>query len=356
MDYDVLASYNVCRVSMWRVTGSMEMQHEFGTWRELLDHVIKNSKERARLAREVDVQPITLRRWVSGESHPREENMRRLARALAPEFASLFVRLVAVDFPTFMHEKVESGSFIPEIPADLYRLMFRIYAKTHTVLASQRLQAALLERALEHLDPHKLGLCLTFAICVPPMSGQKVRSLRQISGIGLPPWERDLERKTIFLGSESLAGNAVMAAKLIYAESRGAVLPCPIQWTVHENSAVAMPILRQGRIAGVLLASSTQPHYFTSAHRGLLELYAQLALLIFSPQEFYAPQDIQLGQLPDYEVQKPYVARFEQRVQEKMAAATGRNEYVSIQQARQSVWGEIAEELLLLEGASALLE
>ncbi|MGH2506853.1 MAG: hypothetical protein ACRDHZ_05490, partial [Ktedonobacteraceae bacterium] len=233
----------------------MEAEYEFNTWRELLGHVTKNPKERARLAHEVDVQPITLRRWVDGESHPRDENLRRLVRVLTPEFAALFQHLIAAEFPAFVREKVEPSSFVPEISTEAYSLLFQIYAKTPSVLASQRLQTALLERAIEHLDPLKLGLCLTFAVCVPPVLGQKVRSLRQISGIGLPPWERDLERKTIFLGAESLAGNAVMTAKLIYVESREAISPCPIQWTMHEQSAVAMPILRQGRIAGVLLAS-----------------------------------------------------------------------------------------------------
>lgn len=330
----------------------MQERPEFSTWRELLGYVTKNPKERARLAHEVDVQPITLRRWVLGESQPREENIRRLERALAPEFVALFQRLIAIDFPAFVREKVESGPFIPELPTELYALMFRIYAKTPTVLVSQRLRTVLLDRALEHLDPHKLGLCLTFAVCMPPLPGQKVRSLRQIGGIGMPPWERDLERKTIFLGTESLAGNAVMAAKLIYVESRETVAPCPVQWTAYENSAAAMPILRQGRIAGVFLASSTQPGYFTSAHRGLLELYAQLAVLMFSPREFYDPQEIQLGRMPDYEVQKPYFIEFEQRVQDKQGEAMANDGYLSVQQAHQEVWREIEEELLRVGSVS----
>ncbi|MEO7020914.1 MAG: GAF domain-containing protein [Ktedonobacteraceae bacterium] len=326
----------------------MEKQHEFSTWRDLLGHTTKNPQERARLAREIDVQPITLRRWVSGESQPRDENIRRLARALATDLSALFLRLIEVDFPTFVREKVEPGPFVPEIPAELYAQMFQIYTKTPASIVNQRLQSVLLERAIEHLDPHKLGLCLTFAACVPPVPGQKVRCLRQIDGIGTPPWERDLERKTIFLGIESLAGNAIMHERLIYVESRDAVAPCPIQWTNGENSAVAIPILRQGKIAGVLLASSAQAAYFTSAHRSLLERYAQLAGLLFPPAEFYKLKDIQLAEMPDYEIQKPHFIHFEQRVRYKQGEATASGEYLSIQQVHQSVWGEIAEELLLL--------
>ncbi|MGH2480104.1 MAG: GAF domain-containing protein, partial [Ktedonobacteraceae bacterium] len=231
----------------------------------------------------------------------------------------------------------------------LYTQMFRIYTKTPPELVSQALQTVLLERAIEHLDPDRLGMCLTFAMCVPPAPGQKVRSLRQVNGIGTLPWERNLERKTIFLGTESLAGNAVMAAEMIYAESRESNPPCPIQWTVHEHSAVAMPVLHQGKIAGVLLASSTRPYYFTPVYKRLLELYAHLAILIFPPGEFYKLKEVQLGRLPDYELQKPYFSHFEQRIVRKQGEAMATDGYLSMQQVRQDAWCEIADKLLEME-------
>jgi hypothetical protein len=328
----------------------METKREFKTWRELLDYAISNSQERQRIVREVDVKLITLRRWISGESLPREENIYRLARALPPDLMFPFLNLVEVDFPTFVREKVEVGPVLPEVPSELYHQMFKIYAQTPKSLVSQHLRNLLLERAIEHLDPNKVGMCITFVSCVPPLPGQKIRSLRQVSGIGTTPWERDLERKTIFLGTESLAGNAVMTSQLISVESRDAISPFPIQWTEHENSAVAMPILRQSQIAGVLLASSTQPFYFTPTHQSLFELYAQLAALIFPPNEFYKPREIQLEKMPDYEVQKSYFSNFEQRVIRKQGEAMGNGHFISTLQARQTVWQEIAEELLLRAG------
>ena len=327
----------------------MHTSYEFNTWRELLGHTLKNQQERARLVREIDVKPITLQRWVSGESRPRDENIRRLARAFTPDLAVPFLRLIAVEFPAFVREKVESDTFALEIPVELYTQMFRIYTKMPLELVSQALQTVLLERAIEHLDPDRSGLCLTFAMCVPPAPGQKVRSLRQVSGIGTSPWERNLERKTIFLGTESLAGNAVMAAEIIYVESRESNPPCPIQWTAYEHSAVAMPVLRQGKIAGVLLASSTRPYYFTPVYKRLLELYAHLAILIFPPDEFYKLKEVQLGRLPDYELQKPYFSHFEQRVVRRQGEAMATGGYLSIQQAHQDVWREIADKLLGLE-------
>ncbi|MGH2506814.1 MAG: hypothetical protein ACRDHZ_05295, partial [Ktedonobacteraceae bacterium] len=93
---------------------------------------------------------------------------------------------------------------------------------------------------------------------------------------------------------------------------------------------------------------------FTPAHRSLLELYAQLALLIFHPREFYRFQDIQLGKMPSYEDQQPYFRQFEQRVLRKQEAAQANDTYVPIYRVYQDVWREIAEELLMLGGTSSL--
>lgn len=325
----------------------MEVKREFTTWQELLGHVNKNPQERQRILREVGVRAITVRRWISGESQPREENIRRLARALPSEIGVLFLQLVEKSFPHFVRGKVEhSPPVISEISSELYAQAFEKYAKTPSALASQHLQDFLLKRAIEHLDPEGKGMCISFVCCMPLSPGQKIRSLRQISGIGTPPWERDIERKTIFLGSESLAGTAVATAQLTWIDSRDSAPRLSAHWTEFENSAAAMPILRQGRIAGVLLVSSACPYYFTSAHKALLELYAQLAVLIFDPDEFYNPADIQLHAMPDYEIQKPYFAHVEQRTVRKQAESMARGTHISIQKARQLVWQEIELELL----------
>ena len=51
-------------------------------WREVLGHIISNPAERDRIANEIGVHPITLARWVSGDSSPRSHNLRQLVRAL----------------------------------------------------------------------------------------------------------------------------------------------------------------------------------------------------------------------------------------------------------------------------------
>ena len=324
----------------------MEAKYDFVTWQEFLGQVIKNPQERQRLARAAQVKQITLRRWVKGESHPREENVHRLVRALSPDVSSHFLPLIAKEFPSLKRENIEGQSVISEIASELYSQALETYAKTPHALARQQLQDLILGQAIQQLDPDKLGMSVTLVCCIPPRPGEKVRSLRQIGGVATPPWEKDQESRTIFLGAESVAGSAVINYRTTGIESRDSVTFAPAHWTRFENSAIASPILRQARIAGALLASSSQPFFFKQAHRDLLELYAHLAVLIFDPSEFYDLSEIRLGIMPDLELQEPYFLDFERRVSLKYTEASIQNTSLTSQQARQSVWQDLADEFL----------
>lgn len=324
--------------------------NNFKNWRELLGQAIRSSQEKHRLAHEMGVKPITLKRWVTGESRPREENIRRLARALPPDLSGPFLSLIGAEFPAFSPENGIQSHVVPEIHAELYAQAMQIYAQTPLSLAYNALYELIFPHALEHLDPERKGMSLVLVGCVPPMGGQKVRCLRQLRGIGTPPWERDLSRKTIFLGSESVAGSAVMNYRGASVGSRDSTTFTPANWTDYEQSAIASPILRQARVAGALLASSALPHYFDEIHQGLLDLYAHLAVLLFGPEEFYDSTDIVLGVMPPLAQQLPYFENFEQRVSLKFEEARLRRTTITIQQARQRVWQDIAEELLQRPG------
>ncbi len=328
----------------------MEANNNFKSWRELLGQAIKGSQEKYRLAHEMGVKPITLRRWVTGESRPREENIRRLARALPSDLSGSFLGLIGAEFPSFSSENVVQHQVVPEVPAELYAQAMQIYAQTPLSLAYNALYELIFSHALGHLDPEKKGMSLVLVGCVPPIGGQKVRCLRQLRGMGTPPWERDLSRKTIFLGSESVAGSAVMNYHGASVGSRDATTFTPANWTDYEQSAIASPILRQARVAGALLASSARPHYFDEVHQGLLDLYAHLAVLLFHPEEFYDSTDIILGVMPPLAQQLPHFENFEQRVSLKLEEARLRRTAMTVQQARQRAWQDIAEELLKIPG------
>lgn len=326
----------------------MEAKRNFTSWQDLLGYLIKTPAEKQHLAREAGVSPVTLKRWACGKSQPREENIRQLIRALEPDVAARFQNLIEDVFPAFTRKDATHEQSAVEVSSDVYAQVMQIYAQTPLALLYEALYTCIFERALAQLDPNRVGMSLVLVGCVPPLAGQGVRSLRQLRGMGTPPWEHNLEQRTIFLGSESVVGSAVMNHRATGVNSREAFSFTPANWTDHEQSAIASPILRQARIAGALLASSARAHYFTPLHQALLDQYARLAVLLFNPTEFYDPTEIMLRSMPSLPQQLPYLTNFEQRVALKFESALVQKSSLTLQQAHQCVWQDIEEELLRL--------
>jgi hypothetical protein len=215
------------------------------------------------------------------------------------------------------------------------------------VLRFASLGDLILQQALKHLDPHRLGLAIIVARCLSPSREDNVRSLRESLGRGLPPWESDLEQHAILLGAESLAGNTVISARLIVNQNlKENSSLSPGYHGVWEESAAAAPITLEGKIAGSLLVSSTQPDYFLPSRQTLVQDYADLIALAFSPEDFYEPECIELGVMPPQRVQQPYLTGFRQRLVDTMLQAARKQQPITITQAEQLVWQDIEEKLL----------
>ena len=68
------------------------------TWRELLGVIVEDPQERLHVARAINVNQITLARWVAGISSPRQRSLRILLDVL-PEQRERFIQLLALDYP-----------------------------------------------------------------------------------------------------------------------------------------------------------------------------------------------------------------------------------------------------------------
>ena len=112
----------------------MKSERESGTWQEYLEELIADPLERQRLEKEVRIQPITFQRWISGESRPREENMRRLLRAIQEKHYTPFLKLVLQDFPGLEQEKVPFQSSLPAFPLEFYARVLSAHANTPPAL------------------------------------------------------------------------------------------------------------------------------------------------------------------------------------------------------------------------------
>lgn len=325
--------------------------HEAQTWRELLGMIISDPKERQRLIDALGVTSITLTRWVSGESDPRPQNLRHLLSVL-PQQREHFVELLKKErglgeFVNPLPDETSPG----EIPAEFYA---RVFIARSTMTDNLRFWSTcnlILQQALGQLDPDRQGMSIWVVKCMAPSGPyNKVRSLREVVGQGTYPWSGNLEQQAMFLGAEFLAGNVVTLCRPGIIENLDEEHNLmPAARVDFEKSAAIYPILYAGRIAGVLLISSTQyNHFLLQTRTALAQCYADLIALSLETDDFYAPEDIALCVMPTHNEQKQYFARFRQLIANTMIVAASRNRPVNNIEADQIVWQRLEEELLQL--------
>lgn len=324
---------------------------EYKTWREYLGVIISNTKEKQRIAEELGIQPITLNRWVSGESEPRPLNLRHLINVV-PQQRDQLLELIRREkgFEEFSSSSTQEDT-LSEISPDFYTKVFVARASSTSNLRFWSICNLILQQALSQLDPDRQGVAIWVVRCMPRSGPQKkVRSLREVIGLGTPPWTGNLEQKAMFLGAESLAGNVVALCRSNVIENLDEENSmAPASRVDFEKSAAVHPILYAGRIAGALSVSSTQYNYFLPQSRlTLIQKYADLVALAFDVDDFYFPEDIALCIMPDHDEQRPYFANFRKRVADAMIDASSRGQYLSNIEADQLVWRQLEEELLRL--------
>lgn len=315
------------------------------SWRELLGAIIKDRQERQRIAHALGINPITLMRWVQNDSNPRPQYLSQLLDII-PEHRALLIKLIPEEFEEFSSVPVVAEETSAEIPTNFYARIFRTAADLPSSLHFWSLCEAILRQALEQLDPRRLGMAIIVAQCLPPSSGGLIRGLREVVGRGTPPWNRELEHKATLLGAESLAGYAVTTGRLHYQEDLSKEGLLPFRLAPLEESAVACPIMRNGRVAGALLVSSTQTRYFAVPQRTLIQAYADLLMLVFGPEDFYDLSSIHLGLMPPDEEQRTYLASFQERFSSVMHQAASGQTPISSKDAERLVWQQFEEELL----------
>jgi|SRR5947209_4484723 len=319
------------------------------TWRDLLAEIIQNPDEKRRIANALGVNPITLTRWVHGESVPRLHSLHRLLE-IVPDQRARFLPLIVKEFGAFSPASAEfSPAPVKSIPVTFYSYVLNL---SSTVSPEQRFWSicnAVLHEALSQLDPGHLGLQLSVIQCHTPSYGHSIRCLRERLELGTPPWEEQMEHRTRFLGAESLAGYVVSVNRPQVIANLNEQHELPNHLPEHALSAAAAPILYASRSAGCLLVTSAQPGYFSSpALLELIQEYASLLTLAFRPEDFYDRERIALQVMPSFEVQQSYLSTFRQRIVTLLRKAAGDRQPMSYNEAEQQVWWQIEEELLQL--------
>lgn len=217
------------------------------------------------------------------------------------------------------------------------------------IIRKREMLIKIIKQALIQLDPHQLGMAITLALCMPPGKNGKIRSLRERMGQGTFPWNSDLENLSIFLANESLAGYVAQNQRPSSIEDLSRETLLPAYQTEDEVSAAATPIMLEGKIAGCLLASSTEIGHFTQPRLSLLASFSDLVSLALDPGEFYPPEIIQLGVLryQDADEQRTILRAYPRLVQNKLVESYQTFHPLTYLEAEEIVWCEMENQVLL---------
>ena len=321
------------------------MINEPPTWSIVLQGIIRSPAERKRLAAALSMSDMTLTRWANGESHPQRPHLIRLLQVLQPRHRDDMLRAFEEVYPeiqSWIHSDVTET-----ISSEFFAQVLSIRTMTTESLRFWRISDMVLKQALLQLDPNSTGMAIKLIACMPPRNG-KIRSIRECAGKGTPPWTADLEHDVLFLGLESMSGYAVESRHFVNNNDLRQNKTVPAYQGEFEISAVAYPIHLEGRIAGCLLASSTQEEYFSQQRIALLGAFSDLISLAFDKKDFYKPSLLELRFMPPPEVQKPIIATFRERVTRKFQTMTRRDSRLSNAEVELEVWQEIEDQLLSL--------
>ncbi len=314
-------------------------------WSIVLQGIIKSSAERQRLSAALGVSSMTLSRWASGESKPQRTHLIRLVQVVHPNQRQELLDALEELYPDIQDWANEIPS--EQVPSEFFAHVLNIRTTTTESLRFWRISDEVLKQALLQLDPNRLGMAVVLVQCMPPSPVDgKVRSLRKRTGKGTSPWTTDLEHDIHFLGLESLAGYSVEVRHIVSDDDLRQSKPLPAVQDSYGVSAAAHPIRFEGRIAGCLHASSTQPKYFSQERLNLLATFSDLISVAFDDKDFYPTSAIELRVMPKLEVQRSILAKFRQRVTAKFQQAAHQLLQLSNAQIEMQVWQEIEAELL----------
>ena len=295
-----------------------------------LRNILRNDRmEITRLANVLEISEHTIYRWMNGHSEPRVAHLKHLLDAL-PDHHSNLAYSISRTFPGVL-DTFTMG--LREVQKDIYRRVLELL--TLTPDSEQRrwqITQAIFEYILLHMDSERQGMAVTYAKLMPARA-DGVHSLIETDMRGNYPWPFELKNPA-YLGSTTLAGTAAMLERLQTWDNLSELERLQVKVDEFERSACAYPVTHGGRIAGVLIVSSTQMGFFADpiACQSVLE-YAQLLSLAFRESEFYPFSLLNLVPMPNLKWQRAEMGRsYVNRI-----VVTARKLNISRQEAEQHV-------------------
>jgi transcriptional regulator with XRE-family HTH domain len=310
-----------------------------GPFSVLLGSLIKHDRrEVLRIAGELGVSDNTVYRWLNGKAEPRSNHLQKLLEVL-PQLQSTFPSSAQSAASGRMANTSQSGRW--DVPKEIYRRVMEQAATTADEARRRwHIIETIFEYALLHLDPEHQGMALTYARLMPPRADGSIHSLYEAEMRGQDPWPFASDFKT-YLGSTTLAGNAAIRQRVSTWSRKDEDVRTPIGLDENERSSCAAPVMRGGRMAGVLIVSSAQEDFVSNAAvpRAVGE-YAYLLAAGLTDNDFYDTALIRLVPMPELNWQREKIAKsYLNRVVEY-----ARKQCLSFAEAEQKVLQVLEEE------------
>ncbi len=281
-----------------------------GAFATLLSFLIKNDRrEVLRIARAVDVSDNTVYRWLNGTSEPRHNHLHCLLEALsqAPQMHTL-APVEAAHHEYEPHITGHAGGN-EKVPQEIFHRVLEQVAMAADDASRRHIAKTIFEYALLHLDPKRHGMALTYAQLMSPQADGTIHSLCEVEMRGQTPWTSALEYKT-YLGSTTLAGAAANFQRVRSWSCKDSAVRVPVGLDKNERSSCAAPVMRGGRVAGVLIVSSTQSDFVRNpVIPEAISDYANMLATGLPDHEFYPRHLLRLVPMPELDWQRDIIAR-----------------------------------------------
>src|SRR6266568_8609818 len=146
-------------------------------WSTILQDILKTPAERQRLATALNITPMTLSRWATGESKPQKNHLIHLVHAVHPTQRSELIAALEAIYPDIQTWLKEDTS--DQIPSDTYAQILNLRTTITEALRFWRISEAIARQALVLLDPLNQGMAIRLLRCMPPspLYGNMVVSL-----------------------------------------------------------------------------------------------------------------------------------------------------------------------------------
>ncbi|GCE32124.1 hypothetical protein KDA_76080 [Dictyobacter alpinus] len=241
-----------------------------------------------------------------------------------------------------------------EITAQFYDRVLSVVATTSVDRRFQAVADLVLEHAVRYLATTDAGIQLLVFQCLPSLVDDSTKtiitSLYVRLAIGTAPWRMQAHSSFPLHGAESLAGYAAkMVHPMVSQDIQRNPDHFPLRQEEHARSTAAYPLLQECRVAGCFQILSRLPNYFSPDRLDMLRRYADLLALAFHSHEFYDPQAIALYLMPPTDVQRPYLASFQQQVHTALRSAKARQQEMNVLLAERQVLQEIEQKLRTLQ-------